>query len=277
MPKLVVYHRRPKGTSRSEFLVEWRETVAPRIAALQAELGFSRYAQIACEPWWHPVVLAVDASRSWPVALALNLLTRARGGIGAPWQAGGVRRRERWDVVDELWWPSDEALDQLLQAPGDPLRGLRGIWQGRTALSATLLGRELLVDERGEEGASPARIAFCLRGKKGQGADVSKEYWRHSHAELVTSLSTKLGYQRYDQLHAPDVAEPIVAKLGTSPQGDDAYLGMASLSYPSLRTVLGTFFRPRTQVANLKLMADELNFIDPPRTIAVLGTRTSIC
>lgn len=117
-------------------------------------------------------------------------------------------------------------------------------------------------------------IHYCLRRKAGMSFTDFSEYWRGPHAELVKSLSNRLGIVQYVQNHAtlPDVAHQMQEMRGTA----DPFDGIAAISFASAEDLI----RGNTDVAAANaqriLAEDEERFIDLGRSVILFTTAQKI-
>ncbi|MEX2528282.1 MAG: EthD domain-containing protein [Gemmatimonadota bacterium] len=277
--KLVICHRLAQSRERSSIQAAWRHDLGPPTLALQEELGFTRYSQVHSVSPGHLVRRVLLLSRTRIVASLVALTTGHR--TDTPRDGGAAARggAERWDVVDEFWWPSVE--DLLAAATSKTgiaaLSRLRRMRAPYTQVTAAAVCRELIVAAPRAEQPGTARVSFCLRPRPRDTPAEMQSYWRKDHTALVQSMAETLGFDQYDL--APTVlddprADVVIDALGGSQSRP--YVGFASLSYPTIRDVTLQFLRPTVQMANFKLMQDELAFIDPPACSPVLGTRVPI-
>lgn len=263
--KIVLLHRRREG-ARVAFQTRWAAIHTPHLQSLRAALGFQSHARIDLVPAVDPLLNLVRASRSW-LSVALTALTHGES-VPAP-----ERREEGWDVVEELWYASREAMVAAFAGPAgrEAARQLVEARAGVVAETAAVIGPELMVIPPPDGAtAMPLRCSFCLHPKAGMSAEEMHRYWREDHRRLVESLATQLGFLSYDQHHAEPGFDDVAAALGA--QSAQPYEGIASLSYPSERSQLEHVAHGGL-AANQKLTADELHFVDPQRLVACVGTR----
>ncbi len=272
MFKILLCHRRRGWFGARRFHRHWRQDYKELVLELRADLGYSRYAQLHQVCGANPLYQGIRATRG---RLFTWLLARKRG-VALPDRPG--RTGERWDVADELWYPSRAALVAALTSP----RGLQAArrltearegWVRRTAI--------VVAQERVAAAPSPAppraiRTMLCLRRVDGMTREAMHAYWTGEHRELVLRLRGDLGYLGYDQLLArrdPEL-DAVVGALG-GPGGAE-YDGIAGLTFPSQWALLKGLFSLRAQRANLTLVGDELGFIDAARSTLVFGDRDEI-
>lgn len=116
---------------------------------------------------------------------------------------------------------------------------------------------------------------YCLRHSPNLTQAEMFTYWGNTHKQLVVSLQQSLKYSSYEQLYSRDSQplDSVVNSLSSvETQGFDA---VASLAYQNEDELIRGFFTLKTQLANLKLIKDELNFLDFQRSTLALGTEYS--
>ncbi|MDX1644528.1 MAG: EthD domain-containing protein, partial [Thermoanaerobaculia bacterium] len=106
--KLLLCHRRRRIVPTAEFHGTWREKARELTLDHQPTLGFSRYAQVHQVAWADPLYEGIVTSRSRPVT---NLVSRLVGRRPDPAEQDSLKwRRERWDVVEEMWFDDREGM-----------------------------------------------------------------------------------------------------------------------------------------------------------------------
>lgn len=108
-------------------------------------------------------------------------------------------------------------------------------------------------------------IHYCLHRKAGMSIEDFSAYWRGPHADLVSSLTDRLGIARYVQNHAvlPKVAASMQAMRGTSAPFD----GIAAISFESPEDLARGNTDPAAADAQKLLAEDEEKFIDIARSV----------
>ena len=96
-------------------------------------------------------------------------------------------------------------------------------------------------------------------------------YWKTVHSKLALRLQAALNYRAYEQLHVQDGEEfqTLLQVFGES--SETGFDGIASLGYGNEGELMQAFLSARTQCANLKLMQDEVTFINAARSSLMLG------
>lgn len=271
MYKILLCHRRKKGLGYHKFHTHWRESRSRLVLDLHAELGYSQYAQLHQVRRINLLYQGIRFTRSSVVTALLSAIQGKR--VRKSQRDRHTQREERWDVVDELWYPSREALVEALtsEAGVDAARRLvedNTPWVRRTAV---VTAEEFVAAADPEPHFPRISTMFCLRARPGMTREEMLAYWGETHKQLVLSLQHALRYRGYDQLHvrsAPELSA-VVEKLGGS--AGEEFDGVAELAHGSQWELVLGFFNPRTQLANLKLVQDEINFIDGQRSALVFG------
>ena len=84
-------------------------------------------------------------------------------------------------------------------------------------------------------------------------------------------LKSNIGFVDYRQLHAKSV-DGLLPSLEKINAGlEDEFDAVASLSYRNQMTLIFGFLDPRTQIANIRLVKDEVRFIDSGRSVLMFG------
>jgi len=277
--KLVILQRPSQSGDRVALQSAWKGKLGLQALALKSELGFVRYAQVHAVGLGHPLVFLIRLTRSRPVAFLVSLTAPEKGYKTGVKSTSILALEERWCVIHEFWWPSVDAMFTATtsQRGLDALSRLRELLASHSGFTAVLLCRERIVAAPRKESSNTARTGFFLRLRSQDIPVQMQNYWEENHAPLVQSLTEKLNFDQYDR--APAIIDDsrtneVIHALG----GEQAlpYLGIASLSYPTIKDLILGFFRPKSQFANFKLMQDELAFIDPPACPPFLGTRFPI-
>lgn len=271
MYKIILCHRRKKGCGYAEFHAHWREQRGRLVLGLQAELGYSSYAQMHQAHRTNLLYQAIRASRGRLVIGLLSLKQGRKVPQLNPDQ--DTRREEQWDVMDEFWYPTRESLVQAVTAKTgiDAARRLaedHAPWVRRTAV---IIGEEFVMAADRGLSSMRTRVAFCLRSRPDMTREEMLTYWGGHHKKLFLSLQNSLKYHAYQQLHvhgAPEFSD-IVANLGGS-TGEE-FNGVAGLTFGSQWELALAFLNPWSQLANLKVIQDETNFIDHQRSVLVFG------
>lgn len=254
---LLICHRRARGLAARDFLGRWAAERAELVARHHAALGHPHYHQIRRLSRLSLVYNAVRLSRSWPLTALISLLRGRR----PPSLAGN--RNERWDLVEMLQWPEPAHRDADLDSePGQAaLAALSQQAMASTRHGAVLSAERVDTVPLGPGDAAPAAVAlFCLRAKPPMDREHMLADWIGRHGPLVASLRGALGYAAYAQL-----------AVRGSDGAPSAFDGVALLAYPGLATMRLGLIRPRTQLANLRLVWDETAFLDTGRSALIIG------
>lgn len=262
MYELLLCHRRAHWVTPGAFFDHWRGRRREVVAELRPALRYAQYVQLERASRLNILYLAIRASRSWPVTALLAALQR----LPLPSLFSGSEGDERWDVVESLRYVSRDDLDAALSSleGADALERLRADALGRVRNSATLVTEDLVVSDDRSLGYPRTVTRFCLRARAPLTHAQMLERWKTAHKALVTSLQAPLGYREYDQLYV----EP-------APQADQpGFDAVAVLAYGAESSLLRRLVNVRTQLANFRLVKDEVHFIDLGRSALVFGTET---
>jgi hypothetical protein len=272
MFKILLCHRRRGWFGAGSFHRWWQDSYQKLVLELQPDLAYVRYAQLHQVPRANLLYQGIRFTRG---RLVTGLLARSRGiDLPRPSEDRATQDAERWDVVDELWYPSRAAAIAALasdrgRAAAHRLLAARAPRVRRTAI---VLADELVTSEPAAAGAV-VRTMFCLRRVGRLTRDQMQGHWTTDHRDLVRRLAGDLKYIGYDQLITrsdPDL-DAVLDALGGS---DGApYDGVAGLSFPGQWDLIKGLFSIREQRANLTLVGDEIAFIDGSRSSLVFGER----
>jgi hypothetical protein len=189
----------------------------------------------------------------------------------------GTEREEQWDLVEAFWYPSREALLHALTSQagaeaGSQLAADGKRWVRRTAV----ITAEVFVANEDSTLRYPRIVTlFCLRALSSMTREQMLDYWGTSHKKLVMSLRSALKYRKYDQLHVRSAPELTTAVENLGGSAGEEFDGVAALAYGSQWELVRGLVNPRTQFANLKLVKDEVTFIDGTRSALVFGREDS--
>lgn len=255
---LLVCHRRARSIAAGDFLGPWAEERAALVARHRAALGHPDYHQIRRLSRLSLVYNAVRVSRSWPLTALISLLRGRR----PPTLFGN--RDERWDLLEVLEWPGPAHRDADLHS--DAGRAALAVLS-QHALASTRHGTVLSAERvdtapLAPDADAPTAVAlFCLRAKPPLNREQMLADWIGRHGPLVAALRSALGYAAYAQL-----------ALREGDGDPAAFDGVALLGYPGLGSLRLGLIRPRTQLANLRLVWDETAFLDTGRSALIMGT-----
>lgn len=253
----------------------WREQRSGLVSGLRGALGFSRYTQVHAAPRYHPIYRILLWSRSrlgevmfFPGRLPMRL--RELLGADAGDQSDDT---DRWDVVDQLWFPSAEALEQAFTTPEgrDAADRLRRDHVGMAERTRALIGEERVATTDEGPGRADTKILYLLRCLPEMSAEDMQAYWGRDHRSLVLSARDHMGYRGFEQVHTgwPDVLARAAEALGAE-AGDDVQ-GVASLSFAGPSSMVGSLVLPNRVLTARRILADELRFLDGPRCCMIFG------
>lgn len=267
--KMLLCHRRAPGQSRKAFHAHWRGPRKDLVFGLQKELGFESYAQVHQYCRWNLIYQGIRISRSQFVT---NLFARKEGQQIGPNPDRQTTLAERWDVVEELVYPSRDALVAALTAAAGREAGARLVEDQRPRVRRTaVMAVEVNPVIRPERGFPPVTTLFFLRSRPHLDRAQMIDYWKNNHSKFFVSLQDALDYSAYDQMYVrdgKDLARAIDALGGSAGEPFDA---VARVAYDDQWTVAKGFLSLRTQIANIRLIKDEVTFIDGGRSTLMLG------
>jgi hypothetical protein len=269
--RLLLCHRRRDGVRPSAMRDHWEGSRQRLMADLSSDLGADRYEQFQQLERGDLVYRALRFSRG---PLVVGLLTAVRERRLPRFSAGSAAPGvEAWDVIEQFRYQSKEALLAALTSEPGALAMRRLVddhppWSARFQMIAAA-EHPVLADPSPQ--ATRVGVTFCLRAPSDLGRQAMLDHWLGSHAQLARSLGPALGFVAYSQLEA-DGDPALTAAVQSFGGGGEDYDGVAELYYADLGVLRRGLFRLRTQAANLKLVRDEITFIDMPRSTLVLGT-----
>ncbi len=271
MYKVLLCHRRKKWVSHPKLHQHWLDERRPLVLGLRDALGFTRYAQLHQLPRRNFLYQGIRITRSWMV----TSLFAAKQGRPIPRISRDrhTPREEQWDVIDQFWYPSRASLVESLTSRTAIGAANQLVKDHRMLVrrTAVIIAEEFVAAADPSPNSPRITTMFCLRSPHGMTRREMLDYWGTSHKRLVLSLHGDLGFRVYNQLHvriAPEFA-PVIEILGGS-VGDE-FDGVAELSYRGQWDLIRGFLNIRTQIANLRLVSDEISFIDAQRSALVFG------
>lgn len=268
--RVYLCHRRAEHLSRAEFQSIWENEHAPVVQEFAKAIGCHKYVQLKMTEHPNPLGAGIAASRHW-LAIAIASLFSGKRPPEHEHDILSHAARE-YDVVDELWFESEEALRETIESP-EGMAALAKITDNcrdktKTTSVAAGAGFEFL---RPMASYPTLKVMFCLRRKRGMSRDAMQDYWLHRHGPFAQTLKPQLKFHGYEQLHSlPDEALAEYSKAFGNNQ-PTTFDGMASLRYSTELELGKLFIHPSFQSANAKLAKDELNFVDGQECIVVFG------
>lgn len=275
MYEVLLCHRRNRQVSGKAFHTQWGDERRRLVLGLKEQLGYNRYSQLHQLSRWNILYQAIRLSRSWPFTAFFSALR----GLPLPplFRDRGTEREEQWDLVEAFWYPSREALLHSLTSQAGAEAGSRLAADGKRWVRRTaVITAEVFVANEDSTLRYPRIVTlFCLRTLSSMTREQMLDHWGTSHKKLVMSLQSALKYRKYDQLHVRSAPEltTVVENLGGS--AGEEFDGVAALVYGSQWELVRALVNPRTQIANLKLVKDEVTFIDHTRSALVFGREDS--
>lgn len=267
--KMLLCHRLAPGRSRKAFHSHWRGPRKELVLGLQEALGFESYIQVHQYVRCNPIYQGIRISRS---RFVTNLFARKEGQQIGPKPDPDTTRAERWDVVEELVYPSRDALVEALTAMAGREAGAQLVEDQRSRVRRTaVMAVEINPVIRPKGGFPSVTTLFFLRSRPPLDRAQMIDYWKNSHATFFASLQDVLDYSAYDQMYvrdAEDLRQAVAALGGGVGEPFDA---VARVAYDDQWTLGRGFLSLRTQIANIKLIKDEVTFIDGGRSTLMLG------
>ena len=267
MYKLLLCHRSVPDLSYRQFQTYCLKQRSSLVLKLKSQLGYTQYRQLHQLPRTNLLYNGILLTRS---PLVTGLLAAK-----APEKTKSRQSQqpERWDLIEQFWYPSQEALvTNLTTQPGREAAQQLVVDQGSSVASTTVITtEEFLVDEPASLSFPRINNMFFLRSPGGMTRETMLHYWGTEHKKLVQSKKSALRYRAYDQLHvrsSPDLSA-VVEILGSN-VGEE-FDGIAALIYGRQWELFLGFLDLRTQLANLQLVKDETTFIDHQRSVLVFG------
>lgn len=269
MYELLLCHRCARSAGRTVLREHWRTVRAPLVATLKDALGYEYYGQLHRASRLNPLYLGILASRSWPLTALFSVVQGLP--LPKPFRRADLAD-ERWDAVELFRYGSREALVAALTSEAGlaAARRLAADAIGLVRYGAAVISEVVPVYDDPALRWPRTATVFCLRARPPMTRAQMLERWRTAHRELVLSLQPGLGYRNYDQLHAREEPE-LASAIGAFGVTESTFDGVAVLAYGSQRELLARLFSPATQFANLKLVRDEVNFIDGRNSALVFG------
>ncbi|MEX2455036.1 MAG: hypothetical protein WD470_10045 [Rhodospirillaceae bacterium] len=276
MYEIVLCYRRRRNVGRRALKAHWRGDRKALVRRLQHDLGFSGYTQLHRSSRLNALYLGIRATRSWPSAALFSLLRGRK--VPSPFPSRGGAD-ERWDIVETLAYPSLDALRSALATPAgaSALAALRDDAAPMVRNGAALIAERRAVTS--DDGLRFPRTVtmFQLRARPPMTGDDMLVYWGDKHRRLVESQTAAMGHRTYDQLHAlrheNEDAQLLTPFGGGQP---DPFAGIARLAYGSQWDLVWRLADPRLHVANMRLVGDEVGFIDLGASILVFGTEEEL-
>lgn len=275
MIDILLCYRRRRGLRRSGFRRYWKEERKPLVRALQASLGFPDYAQLRRSSRLNLLYVGIRLSRSWPFVALLSALQRRRIPPLFPGKGGA---HEHWDVVETFTYASLEAAVTALSSP-DGRAALARLRDDAEALvgngAAVAMDRHPVHTDKALGHPRTATL-FFLRARAPMTGSEMLEYWGGSHRALVEALAPAMGHRIYDQLHPTGDGSTVQAIEAFGGSQTDPFDGVARLCYRSQWTLIRRLIDPRLHIANVRLVRDELGFVELGASALVFGTEEGL-
>ncbi len=268
MYKLLLCHRSILDLSYRQFHTHWLKQRSSLVLKLKSQLGYTQYRQLHQLPRTNLLYNGILLTRS---PLVTSLLAAK-----APEKTKSLQSQqpERWDVIEQFWYPSQEALvTNLMTQQGKEAAQQLVADQGSSVASTTVITtEEFVIDKPASLSFPRINNMFFLRSPGDMTRETMLNYWSTEHKELVQSKQSALRYRAYDQLHvrsSPDLST-VVETLGGRVSLEE-FDGIAVLIYGRQWELFQGFLDLRTQFANLQLVKDETTFVDHQSSVLVFG------
>lgn len=241
------------------------------MAELHEAIGFTRYTQVHSASRYNPIYRILLWSRS-PLGEAIFFPTRLPQALRSH-RERPVNGADRWDVVDQLWFPSADALDRAFttdqgREAADRIRRDHQVMAERTRV---LIGEDRVTTRHQGPERAETKILYLLRCHRQVSPEDMQTYWGGEHRSLVLSARDQMGYRGFEQVHTgrPHTLARTAEVLGGE-AGEDVQ-GVASLSFAGQSALVGSLVFPRRVLANRRVLADELRFLDGTRCCMIFG------
>jgi hypothetical protein len=254
---LILCHARLPGISRKALLHDWAARRAQAVAAKAGPLGLAGYRQVQQVSRWNIVYNAARLSRSWPVTTAISILKKQR--LSLP----RLSTDENWDLVEFFVWSDAEVALPAIEST--QFTELTRDADARVANTQAVLCRQ----HHTALAPVPPRAAtlYVFRRRPQLTPEGMTSYWLDRHGPFVLGLQPDTGFIGYDQ--------NVSVSEGRMPGFRGSRFGpieaVADLGFTGLDAIAAGLLRPRTFLANLKLVWDETGFIDAGRSTLVMG------
>ena len=271
MYKLLLCHRPVPDLSYRQFHTHWLQQRSSLVLKLKSQLGYTQYNQLHQLPRTNLLYNGILLTRS-PLVTAF-LAAKASKETSSQTNSRHIQQSENWDVIEQFWYPSQEALvTNLVTQQGKEAAQQLVTDQGSSAASTTVITtEEFVVDKPASLSFPRINNMFFLRSPGDMTRESMLHYWSTEHQKLVQSKQSALRYRAYDQLHVRSSPElsTVVETLGG--KVSEEFDGIAALVYGRQWELFQGFLDLRTQLANLQLVKDETTFIDHRRSVLVFG------
>jgi uncharacterized protein (TIGR02118 family) len=110
------------------------------------------------------------------------------------------------------------------------------------------------------------KLMYALRRRQGMSAEDFHQYWLETHAPLVLDVAgEKLGFQRYVQSHTIQTSSDESLRSSRNTVAPE-YDGVAEVWFDSVEALREAWTTPKGLAAGARLIEDEHEFIDVPRS-----------
>jgi hypothetical protein len=269
--KLLLCHKRRPTTSTTHFHRHFRGSRAELVRRGKNALGYIDYTQLHQSSRLNPFYQGILLTRSRLVTGVLALLQKLP--LLRSKRTDDTLELERWDVVEEFTYPTARALTDALSTGAGTAYCARLVrdQRGVSCLSAVVVGETFQVVKDPAPGETRVKNMFFLRALPALGHDEMLKYWGSEHRQLFAGYQRELRYTGYEQLHVRRSPEfdRVVTLLGG--RQIPAFDGVAGVTYAGETKLAIDFISLSSQAANLRLVKDEVRFIDGPMSSLVYG------
>lgn len=271
MYKLLLCHRRLPKLSYRQFHTHWLKQRSSLVLELKSQLGYTQYSQLHQLPRTNLLYKGILLTRS-PLVTGL-LTSKASEMASSQTNNRKIQQLEPWDVIEQFWYPSQEALvTNLFTEQGrGAAQKLLANWGSSVQQTTAITTEEFVVVEPPSLSFPRISNMFFLRSPGGMTRETMLKYWSTEHKELVQSKHSALRYRAYDQLHVRSNLELSAVVKTLNSNVEEEFDGIAELIYSRQLELFQGFLNLRTQLANLQLVKDETTFIDHQRSVLVFG------
>lgn len=268
---VLLCHRRRRGGGRDAFFEAWATRRAALVAGERERLGFEQYYQVHRVSRWNVVYRAIRLSRSWPVTAFVSLLRGLTPPSRSP--ADPPPSEERWDLVEVLLWREPESMRAMLETPpaAAALRRLAEDASSQVRRTAPIVAERIATTPASDAAAPGVVTLFCLRAREGLGRNAMLRYWLERHGPFVAGMQRALRFSEYDQFAVRDEDGVGSALRENATHEAPPFDGVAALASTTMAELWRGLVSPRTQIANARLVWDEVGFMAATRSALVFG------
>ncbi|MGB5712826.1 MAG: hypothetical protein WBM44_18185 [Waterburya sp.] len=209
MYKLLLCHRRVPDLSYRQFHTYCLNQRSRLVLKLKTQLGYTGYSQLHQLPRTNLLYNGILLTRS-PLVTGL-LASKAPEKISSQTNNRQIQQSERWDVIEQFLYPSQDALVTNLttQQGSETAQQLLANQEAYVERTTVITAEEFVVVEPPSLSFPRINNMLFLRSPGGMTRETMLNYWSTEHKELVQSKQSALRYRAYDQLHirsSPDLS-----------------------------------------------------------------------